>query len=194
MESPYGSRPARYTNCSPCSLFLGLCTLHPLVPPLYPALAFHSEQPMENIQEKVTCSPGLGSSMAAVFLKLPRQGPFLIHSLALTPDLSPAVSQRGSRAEWRLPWLLPQVHALAGRTAIGRCDQRLPRTAAEVGISKWLLESQSHARIPGHSGNTLLPACHQGGVPAALSSPSLISPQGRSPAEHLPADEPPPAL
>lgn len=191
MESPYGSRPARCNNCSLQSV---PGPLHPWVPPLCPALAFHSEQPMENIQEKVTCSPGLGSSMAAVFLKLPRQGPFLIHSLALTPDLSPAVSQRGSRAEWRLPWLLPQVHALAGRTAIGRCDQRLPRTAAEVGISKWLLESQSHARIPGHSSNTLLPVCHQGGVPAALSSPSPIPTQGRSPAEHLPADEPPPAL
>ena len=72
----------------------------------------------------------------------------------------PPGSQCGSGVERGLPWLLPQVHALAGGTAAGRPGQRPPRTAAEVGpplgVGKGTPGMGSHTLMPGNSGKSPL--------------------------------------
>lgn len=90
---------------------------------------------MQEAQHNSIYTPGPQSSVASMVPggarpetpSYPQVGPGVTSFSPPTPG-----SQRGSGVEWGLPWLLPQVYALAGGAAAGRHGQRPPRTAAEV--------------------------------------------------------------
>lgn len=119
---------------SSSSLFPGLCSL--LWPPLCRTPAVHLQRRQE--AQENSClhfRPTELHGRHVSWRSQPRDTQVSTARTVSNKALScpPPASQCGSGVEWGLPRLLPQVHALAGRSAAGRHGQGLPRTAAEVG-------------------------------------------------------------